>query len=198
MKSKWRLVLMTAPIGVALALFQNCGQSTRQVRILNEAFAPGGLVTEKSLDVLTFGTNRAHVDLSESLSPSSEVTLEMTNYSESEPSEISVTNKSGNLLVFPLSLEGMCPSADAFDETAERELTPITPGAGYLIRDMALRKFAYLRLIGFTGEVAKNGSNLNLIQMSFIVVSPKPGVDFDRFLHDLCGEPSLALGPSLQ
>lgn len=198
MKAKWRLLLLTAPLGVILALFQNCGQNTRQVHVNHEISTPGGLVTEKALDVLTFGTTRAHVDLSDTLSPGSELTVELIHYSEGGDSEATVTNKSQNLVTYPLSLEGMCPSASSFTEVPEGETPPITPGSGYLVRDRSNHRFAYLLFTGFTGEASQQGSNLNLIQMSFVLVTPKANVEFNQFLNDICGEPPLAMGPGLK
>lgn len=198
MKLKWRMVLVTAPLGILLALFQNCGQNTRQVRVTRDVSTPGGLVNEKPLEVLTFGTLRAHVDLSDSLSSGSEATLEMTSYSETEDVEINATKRSKNLLIFPLSLEGMCPSPDAFLESPPSETVAAVPGSGYLIRDTSTQKFVYLLFTGFTGERGENDRILNLIQMSFVLISPKPNIAFNLFLNDICGEPPLAMGPGLQ
>lgn len=197
-KAKWRLVLLSAPIGIVLAMFQNCGQNTRQVRVSREISTPGTMVTEKALDVLSFGTKQAHLDLSDALSTGSELTIEMTSYADAEGPEFSPNHKSKNLRVYPLSLEGICPSPITFYEAPDDNPASIQPGSGYLIMDTATHKFAYLLLTGFTGEAKDAGRELSLIQMSFNLVAPQPGIDFDRFLTDICGEPPLALGPGLK
>lgn len=187
MKFKWHVVAASLSLGLVLALFQNCGLATRQVQITRDFATPGETVQMKAADVMTYGTMKGHLDLSDVFSAGSEVTMELLSSAANELAEVQLRNRSVNLLSFPFSAEGKCPSPESFDPS-NTSSSPVSMGSGYILKDASSNKFAYVLFAGFLGSELENGA-FNLIQLSLKTILPKPGATFEMFLKDLCEEP---------
>lgn len=183
------MVAASILLGLVLAFFQNCGESTRQVQLQKEFSTPSERLKMKNADVMTYGSMKGHLDLSDLLSEGSEISLELVDFTYGENSEIQIRNQSPNLISFPFSKEGKCPSPEWFEQ-ANADQSPVMMGAGYIVRDLSSKKFSYILFSGVLGSETIEGS-FNLIQLSLKVIAPKPAMSFESFIKDLCEEPVL-------